>query len=229
VAPLSQLDGDGHPKRGGFLPPITLPRRMWAGGRLHFYAPIPIGAEAERRSTILRIDSKSGKSGALVFVTVQHEIWVDDQLAISEEQDIVYRDHPTQANVAQKTADLIGKPAEWSAPLTATAPLLFRYSALTMNAHRIHYDLPYATGVEHYPELVLQGPLAATLLADLAAAHSQRSIASFSFRGVSPILAGQSHKVCGTAVNGGADLWISDSAGRPCMTATASWRPREEA
>jgi 3-methylfumaryl-CoA hydratase len=224
VSPLSRLDVDGHAKRGNFLPPVALPRRMWAGGRLHFHAALPIAAEAERRSTILRIDGKTGKSGALVFVTVLHEILVDGALAISEEQDIVYRDNPIQGGVTPKPEARNESPADWSRPFVATPPLLLRYSALTMNAHRIHYDLPYATAAEHYADLVVHGPLAATLLVELATAHSPHAIAAFSFRGLAPILAGQSYMFNGAVTAGGTDLWVSDQAGRSCMTAQATWR-----
>jgi 3-methylfumaryl-CoA hydratase len=227
VAPLSRLDADGHPKRGSFLPPITLPRRMWAGGRLWFHAAVPIAAEAERRSTILRIDSKTGKTGALVFVTVRHEILVDGVLAITEEQDIVYRDNPAQGGVPSKPEDRHEATVDWSRPFAATPPLLFRYSALTMNAHRIHYDRPYATAVEHYPDLVVHGPLAATMLAGLATGQARNTLAAFSFRGLSPILAGVCHTLSGAVIEGGADLWISDPAGRTCMSATARWLEKE--
>jgi 3-methylfumaryl-CoA hydratase len=227
VSPLSQLDIDGHPKRGRFLPPIALPRRMWAGGRLRFHAPVPIAAEAERRSTIVRIDGKSGQSGPLIFVTLQHEILVDGVLAISEEQDIVYRDNPVQGGVTPRPEGRNQAPTDWSRPFAATPPLLFRYSALMMNAHRIHYDLLYATAVEHYPDLVVHGPLAATMLAELTTAHSPHALAAFSFRGLSPIVAGQSHTLSGSVTAGGADLWVSDPEGRICMTARTRWLERE--
>jgi 3-methylfumaryl-CoA hydratase len=197
---------------------------MWAGSRLLFHAALPIAAEAERRSTILRIDGKTGKSGALVFVTVQHEILVDGALAISEEQDIVYRDNPAQGEATPKPEAQNEAAADWSRSFVAAPPLLFRYSALTMNAHRIHYDLPYATAAEHYPDLVVHGPLVATMLAELATAHSPHALAAFSFRGLSPMLAGQSHTLCGAVTAGATDLWVSDSLGRRCMTAEARWK-----
>ena len=227
VSPLSKLDIDGHPKRGSFLPPISLPRRMWAGSRLLFHATLPIAAEAERRSTILRIDGKTGKSGALIFVTVRHEILVDGALAISEEQDIVYRDNPTHGNATPKLEARNEIAADWSRSFVATPPLLFRYSALTMNAHRIHYDLPYATALEHYPDLVVHGPLVATMLAEMVTTHAPYALAAFSFRGLSPILASQSHTLSGAVTTAGVDLWVSDPAGRICLTAQTRWLERE--
>ena len=160
----SNLGQDGHPVRGDFLPPIDHPRRMWAGGRVTFLAPVAIGAEFRRRTTIRAIEAKKG--GAMTVVTLGHEIFANDVLAIDEEQDLVFL--PITAPAA---ARLIDRPEpETSRSLTADPTLLFRFSALTFNAHRIHYDRDYARTVELYPEVVVHGPLQAMLLID----HAQR-------------------------------------------------------
>ena len=160
---LSESGRDGHAARGGFLPPVPLPRRMWAGSRFRFHAPLRVGVQALRRSTILKVEEKQGRSGPLCFVTVGHELIDGDTLCIAEEHDIVYREDPAPGAPAPAP-----QPApEGSAFHRVISPdpvLLFRYSALTFNGHRIHYDQPYATGVEGYPGLVVHGPLLATLL-----------------------------------------------------------------
>lgn len=181
--PAAALDRDGHPKRGGFLPPVELPRRMWAGGRLAFHAPLRVGANATRRSEIAKIETKTGKSGALVFVVVKHRIEADGVLSIEEEHDIVYRGMGggTVPSVAPPTG------AEIAKTITPDPTLLFRYSALTFNGHRIHYDQPYATKVEFYPGLVFHGPLTATLLMALAEELGGAKLARFTFRGVAPL------------------------------------------
>jgi 3-methylfumaryl-CoA hydratase len=184
--PAAALGPDGHPKRGGFLPPVELPRRMWAGGRLVFHAPLRVGVDATRHSRIEKVESKSGKSGALVFVTVAHRIEVDAALAIEEEHDIVYRDAPSPGAPPPKP---VAPPAgaTLSRTITPDPTLLFRYSALTFNGHRIHYDQPYATKVEGYPGLVFHGPLTATLLMALCEELGGAPLARFSFKGVAPL------------------------------------------
>ena len=153
------LGDDGHPARGGFLPPAHNRNRMWAGGRFEFYAPLKVGADATRVSTITNVQEKHGKTGSLLFVTVQHDYLQDDQLAIREEQDIVYRE-PTPPKAGSGDALARG---EWTEAVEPTPTLLFRYSAVTFNGHRIHYDYPYVTGTEGYSGLVVHGPLIATL------------------------------------------------------------------
>jgi 3-methylfumaryl-CoA hydratase len=184
--PRAALGPDGHPKRGGFLPPVERPRRMWAGGRLAFHAPLRVGAQAARHSEILKVETKPGKTGALVFVTVKHRIECDGALALEEEHDIVYRDAPAPDAPPPKA---IAPPegAELSRIVTPDATLLFRYSALTFNGHRIHYDRPYATKVEGYPGLVFHGPLTATLLMGLCEELGGAPLARFSFRGAAPL------------------------------------------
>ncbi|MET0208932.1 MAG: MaoC family dehydratase N-terminal domain-containing protein, partial [Burkholderiaceae bacterium] len=165
VTPQRELGEDGHARLGGFLPPVPLPRRMWAGGRLRFHHPLQVGDVVTRRSHIAGIDVKEGRSGALVFVVVRHEIANARGLAITEEHDIVYREAPRpDAPVPPPTA--APGDAEFSREITADAVMLFRYSALTFNGHRIHYDRSYVTEVEGYPGLIVHGPLIATLLMD---------------------------------------------------------------
>jgi len=224
VAPLAQVGPDGHPKRGGFLPPVELPRRMWAGGRLTFHAPLRSGNEATRTSTIANIEDKTGRSGRLVFVTVQHRYESGGVLCIEEEHDIVYRDAPQPGESAAKP---VAAPAgeTWSRTLTADAVMLFRYSALTFNGHRIHYDFPYVTQEEGYPGLIVHGPLIATLLVDLV--HRERpdaTVATFAFRAVRPTFAGNAFTLCGKPSDDGRsiELWAKDHDGYLTMQATAT-------
>ena len=223
VAPQAEVDSDGHPKRGGFLPPVPLPRRMWAGGRLTFHAPLKVGEQTTRTSTIVRVEDKTGRSGRLVFVTVRHAIEAAGIVKIEEEQDIVYRDAPR--------ADAVAPPPE-HAPLDAvwrrevdTGPvMLFRYSALTFNGHRIHYDRPYATEVEGYPDLVVHGPLVATLLIDLVARElPDATIRRFTFKAVRPAFAGRPLTLCGKPANDDktVELWAKDHEGYLIMRASA--------
>ncbi len=181
------LDIDGHPQRGGFMPPIPYPRRMFAGSRLRVHQPLTIGQPATREGRIADVVLKSGKSGALAFVTVAYRFVQDGMLCLEEEQDIVYRE--PGARVPAPT------PVPWP-PLTPGAVahvvqpdsrLLFRFSALTFNAHRIHYDRAFATDVEGYPGLVVHGPLTAVLLLELVRRSAPRAISGFSFRGLAPI------------------------------------------
>lgn len=190
-APVDALGEDGHPAKGSFLPPIPLPRRMWAASEVEFFTPIVVGASIERLSTIAAIEQKHGRSGPLVFVEIDHLTRADGVDAVCERQTLVYRDaSPPMALPATGNADL----SDW--PVTRTihpeAPLLFRYSALTFNSHRVHYDLLYARDVEGYPGLVVQGPLMASLLMKLALEQAGgKPLARFTFRGMSPAFAGQ--------------------------------------
>jgi 3-methylfumaryl-CoA hydratase len=207
---------DGHARRGGFLPPAALPRRMWAGGRLLFHRPLRLGEEVRRQSTILSIEEKEGRSGALIFVTVRHEIGDRDGPAIDEEQDLVYR--------AASTADAPATAADASPGEAWVDPdpvLLFRYSALTMNSHRIHYDVPYVTGEEGYPGLVVHGPLQATLLARHAEHRLGGRLTRFRFRGAAPAFADRRLHIHAAARDDGLDLWTSQG-GQKVMTAVAA-------
>ena len=216
----SQIGADGHPKRGGFMPPVELPRRMWAGGRLRFGAPLRVGDSIRRTSTIADVSAKHGRTGSLVFVLVKHEIESSSGGRISEEQDIVFRDMPSRGDAPplQKAAPL---DAAWRRDIAPDPVLLFRFSALTFNGHRIHYDRSYATEAEFYPGLVVHGPLIATLLADLARRNNDRALSSFDFRAVSPLFDTAPFAVCGAPTDGGARLWAQNSSGGLAMEAEA--------
>lgn len=225
AARQSELGPDGHPRRGGFLPPVHhLPRRMWAGGRFRFLGPLCVGTQAERRSTIRSIKSTAGKSGPLVFVTVEHRVGLQGQGAlVTEEHDIVYRSAESAAATAgfPKTPSLVPR---WERSLIPDEVLLFRYSALTFNGHRIHYDQPYVTGEEHYPGLIVHGPLMATLLIDLLAGHVKpHAIREFSFRSMSPLFSGNRLDLHATEPDddGRCTLWASTDENRLIMQAEA--------
>jgi len=225
LAPTRDLGPDGHPRRGGFLPPVALPRRMWAGGRLEFRRPLRVGDAIERTSTIASVDVKHGRSGPLVFVLVRHEIAAAGRVAIVEEHDIVYREAPRAGDPpsARKPAP---SDAAWRRDVAADDVLLFRYSALTFNGHRIHYDRRYVTTVEGYPGLIVHGPLLATLLADLARDHvAPAELATFSFRAVAPLYDIAPFAICGRRdADGTAQLWAQDADGNLAMEASATVR-----
>ncbi|HRK23402.1 MAG TPA: MaoC family dehydratase N-terminal domain-containing protein [Beijerinckiaceae bacterium] len=220
ISPLAQAGPDGHPARGGFLPPVPLPRRMWAGSRLTFLRPLRIGESVDKLSRVTKIEHKSGRSGELVFVTVRHEFGGAAGPAIEEEHDIVYRGAAVPGAPAPAP---VPAPAhsEWRRPIHPDAVLLFRYSALTFNSHRIHYDLDYVTKVEGYPGLIVHGPLIATLLLDgLRRAHPGKRVTAFSFRAIAPTFHIDEFAVCGQLTGGRAQLW-ADKAGALTMDATA--------
>jgi len=227
VARRSALGVDGHPRRGGFLPPIELPRRMWAGSRIRYLADLPVEGQATRRSRILKIENKSGKRGALSFVTVQHTISCDGTTCISEEQDIVYREAtpPGAVAAAAPPQRYDGVPL-WSRNFKPDTTLLFRYSALTSNGHRIHYDQAYARDEEGYPDLVVHGPLTATLLQQFALEHGGgRPLARFDFRGVAPLFVGRGFQLEGQQGEDGAlAVWARGPDGELAMSATAAFR-----
>lgn len=221
----SGLGADGHPKRGGFLPPVPLPRRMWAGGRLSYDKPLTLGGEAVRESTIRKVESKSGRAGNLVFVTVGHTIACDGVLCIREEQDIVYREAAAPGTKAPAPS-AAPTDATWSEDVGPDTVLLFRYSALTSNGHRIHYDQEYARREENYPDLVVHGPLTATLLQGFAARHAGKPLRTFEFRGMSPLFVSSSFKLEGKMAEGGApvlDLWARGPNGELAMRASAGF------
>ncbi len=187
AARQSELGSDGHPRRGGFLPPVSLPRRMWAGGRLTMTGALRVGEIARRESRIVSVEAKRGRSGDLVFVTVAHRISGGQGLVVEEEQDIVYRAPPAPDAPSPQPGQATGDPV-WHREIRPDPVLLFRYSALTFNGHRIHYDQPYVTQVEGYAGLVVHGPLVATLLLDLVGREApDRQLAHFSFRARSPL------------------------------------------
>ena len=223
TVPMHEIGEDGHPARGGFLPPVPLPRRMWAGGRLAFHAPLHIGDEVERVSTVKSISVKEGKSGTLCFVLVEHRCSTKRGLALVEEHDIVYRGAETGGDNAPAKPDDLPK-ADVTRGMDATPALLFRYSALTFNGHRIHYDRDYVTKVEGYPGLIVHGPLQATLLVDLASTmQPKKSLSKFSFRAVKPLFDGGPFSVNG-AMNDDkhAKLWTASANGAH-MLADADW------
>lgn len=222
LARQSELGDDGHPRRGGFLPPVPLPRRMWAGGRLQWHHPLRVGDEIVRTSRIAAIDAKAGRTGTLVFVTVRHEVSNAQGLALSEEHDIVYRDAPQPGAPAPSPQ----KPAEatqFSREIVPDPVLLFRYSALTFNGHRIHYDRSYVTDVEGYPGLIVHGPLIATLLVDLLRREKpDATLKRFSFTAVRPTFDIHRFRVCGRSdTPGEIKLWAQDHEGWLTMRAEA--------
>jgi 3-methylfumaryl-CoA hydratase len=211
----SEIGADGHPKRGGFLPPIELPRRMWAGSRIAWHGPIRIGARIANRSTIKAIERKLGASGEMVFLTVAQEISADGKLAVTEERDVVFRAAPKVGESAKAGASERREP-EYARTLTPDETQLFRFSAITFNAHRIHYDRDYTTKVEGYPGLVVQGPYTAMLLMDhYLRHHPQARVKSFAFRARAPHFEGRPLKLCAE----GSELWSEDDSGATGMTA----------
>jgi 3-methylfumaryl-CoA hydratase len=222
-APHSQLGPDGHPRRGGFLPPVELPRRMWAGGRLTFGAPLRIGDSIRRVSTIADVNVKHGRTGPLVFVLVRHEIAGSSGGSLTEEHDIVYRDMPAPGD-APPAPQPAPEGAIWRRGIAPDPVLLFRYSALTFNGHRIHYDRSYVTEVEGYPGLIVHGPLIATLLADLARRNESRAMTAFRFRAMSPLFDIAPFSVCGAPDGEGkARLWAQNATGGLAMEAEATF------
>jgi len=223
VAPMAALGSDGHPSRGGFLPPVPLPRRMWAGGKLTFHDTIRVGDEVTRHSRIADVTLKQGSSGALCFVTVAHEITTPRGTAISERQDIVYRDAAGAAPASATPPDAPA-PGQHHRSHMADPVLLFRYSALTFNGHRIHYDRDYVTKVEGYPGLVFHGPLQAALLVNFAAElKGGAGPATVDYRGVAPLFDGAAFSLNADDAAGGLSLWTANAAGQPTMKATAAW------
>jgi len=224
LVPMAEVGPDGHPRRGGFLPPVPLDRRMWAGGRLVFHRDLRVGEAIRQRSEILKVADKEGKAGRMVFVTIRHEVSSERGLAIEEEQDIVYVAMPESwvppAPVPEPTE------LAWSERVAMDTVLLFRFSALTFNGHRIHYDLPYATGVEKYPGLVVHGPLQAMLLMDAAKRHHPcRRPARFTFRGVRPLFHFETVRIMGRpGPDGGHDLFAANGDGAVTMQAAVHWR-----
>jgi 3-methylfumaryl-CoA hydratase len=219
----SELGPDGHPARGGFLPPVQLPRRMWAGSRIAFHQPLRVGDAILRTSSIASVNHKEGRTGPLMFVVVRHEIASAGGLAITDEHDIVYRDHPQPAQVAPDPPAAPGD-AAWERTIHPDDVLLFRYSALTFNCHRIHYDRRYATEVEGYPGLVVHGPLIATLLVDLLRRHrTEAQVVRFEFRAVSPLFDTAPFAVCGAPLDQNTvRLWAKNLSGGLAMDATAT-------
>jgi 3-methylfumaryl-CoA hydratase len=249
----AELGADGHPARGPFLPPIPGRRRMWAGGRLRLAAPIPVGAQLSARSSVAAVSVRSGRRGELAFVTVRHEFSVDDAPAGVEEQDIVYRSEPDQTAPRRTTPEIPGTPAApeppepprtpaapeppetpgtpaapdssgaWRAELATDPVLLFRFSALTYNGHRIHYDRSYATQVEGYPDLVVHGPLLALLALELPRVHAPgRAVRSFGYRLVRPAFVPATMVSEARPEGATVELTVAAKGAPPSLTATAT-------
>ena len=220
TARTDELGPDGHPARGGFLPPVPLSNRMWAGGRIDFLAPLPIGAAIEKRSRVQSIEHKHGRSGDLVFVTVLHEVLAAGTCCLREEHDIVYRNPVAPGLVPVSAA---GQPAtEHQRAWQPDSAQLFRYSALTFNGHRIHYDADYCRQVEGYDNLVIHGPLIATMLAGLAEEMGGGALKRFAYRALNPALLGTQLMLNARRDRGGWALWTTLASGRVGMQAEAS-------
>ena len=224
----SEIGADGHARRGGFLPPVPLPRRMWAGSQFEFRAPVRVGDAVERTSTIADVASKEGRTGRLVFVKVRHEVRCNGAAdpAIVEFHDIVYREakRPNDVEPPPQRAD---SGAAWQREIVPDDVLLFRYSALTFNGHRIHYDRKYVTEVEGYPGLIVHGPLIATLLMDLVRRNAPHAdVATFRFKAVRPTFDLNPFRVNGQLQDDGRTikLWAQDHEGWLTMDAVATLR-----
>jgi len=223
AAPHSELGREGHARPGGFLPPVPLPRRMFAGGRFGFHAPLLIGQTARRVGTVTAVEEKQGRSGRLVFVTIRYEVSTDGIPVLTEEQDLVYREAAAGPEVPEPGAEPIPE-AAWTRTVTPNEVMLFRFSALTFNAHRIHYDHPYVTQVEGYPHLIVHGPLTALLLAHLARQRGPGRLVRFAFRGRAPLFADGPFALLGeleTETRAVLSAWSHDR--RRAMTAEAEF------
>lgn len=221
TVPTAALGPDGHPARGGFLPPVPLPRRMWAGGAFTFHGDLRVGDNVKRLSRITDVVQKEGRTGTLCFVTVEHRIEAGGGLVLEERQDIVYRDLDTAVGTAKQPPT--AEPGTHQRPMRAEAPLLFRYSALTFNGHRIHYDRRYVTEVEGYPGLIVHGPMQAALLCNYATELRGAPPKRFSFRGLSPLFDDDAFALHASEEGAGLRLWTAKQNGPLCMTAEAYW------
>lgn len=220
--PSDEIGTDGHPDLGDFLPPIALPRRMWGGSRMRFHRPLVAGRDAQKISRVVAVDLKEGRTGQLGIVRVAHDILQDDELCLSEEQDIVYRQAASGPSSQAGGSDC----PEGATHCQVVAPnpvMLFRYSALTYNAHRIHYDRDYATRIEGYGGLVVHGPLSASLLAHFARRIAKKPLKSFSFKGISPLLDNGAFILEGKEFGETLDLWVRQPQGGQAMQASATF------
>ena len=226
LAAQSDIGPDGHARRGGFMPPVPLPRRMWAGSDFEFHAPLRIGDALSRTSTLIDVKEKSGRSGSLIFVRVRHEIRRngDSEVALTEHHNIVYRAAAEPGDVAPPP-QVAPKESAWQRTIVPDDVLLFRYSALTFNGHRIHYDRKYVTEVEGYPGLIVHGPLIATLLMDLLRRQQPEArVLRFEFKAVRPTFDTHPFSVHGQPSSDGrtVHLWGRDHEGWLTMDATAT-------
>ena len=221
LVPTSELAADGHPVKGGFLPPVPLPRRMWAGGSIEVFSELTLGQHIRRVSTVDDVQHKTGRSGDLVFVTLRDELFAGQQLMLRERRDLVYRGaSKSGSSTPQSPPQAAPRPSQWSRTMEATPPLLFRYSALTFNSHRIHYDKDYAVTKEGYADLVVQGPLCATLLLQqLGISSGGARVRRFNYTGVKPLMANTEFSLQGCIEEEAGDdgvrahVWILDAGG----------------
>lgn len=219
TALASQLGADGHTQLGISMPPFPLPRRMWAGGLIEWHSPLLLGSDATKESKILNITEKEGRTGSLIFATVEHRVSQNQKLCIREEHNIVYREAAKQsATVEPEAAD---QGSDFQANWKPTEVTLFRYSALTFNSHRIHYDLDYTRDVEGYPGLVIHGPLLATLMLDLAKANA-RPVNKFEYRAKSPVTLPHGLTTHGKVSGSETRLWVAHENGALAMQGTLS-------
>lgn len=222
TTPASDLGPDGHPRRGGFLPPVALPRRMWAGGRIEFRRALKVGEALKRDSEVIAVEPKQGKSGKLLFVTVRHTVSGAGDVAVIEEHDIVYRE-AAKAGEPPPQARPSPQHAAWRRELVAGPVMLFRFSALIFNAHRIHYDIDYCRDEEQYPGLIVHGPLQTVLMLDLCRRNETRPVKRLDYRALHPVFHTERFTVNGEPSADGtkAELWIANAAGSYAMAGTA--------
>lgn len=224
TAPRRNIDRDGHPKRGDFLPPVDLPRRMFAGGRLVFRHALTLGEPAELIQRVAKIDEKTGRSGRLVVVTVAYLYRQGAQTAIEEERDFVYLEPaPSRSQIAPEERPVAVPDAPWRLDITPDPVLLFRFSALTFNSHRIHYDARYAHDEEGYRRLVVHGPLTALLLGETIRRNADRMLADFHFRASNPLFEGEEIRIRGAAEGQRASVTAFTPDGKPAIIAEASF------
>ncbi len=221
IAPTQGLGEDGHPKRGEFLPPVPLPRRMWAAGRIEFSGDLHVGETVRRISRIGDVSVKAGRTGTLCFVTVDHAIEARGRTILTERQDIVYRG--AEAGAAPAKAPQPAPAGTYRETFDPSPVVLFRYSAVTFNGHRIHYDRPYATEAEGYPGLVVHGPLQATLLINFAAKIKGSRPTQFAFRSQSPLFDGRPMTLHAEEADEKLKLWAAVEGGPVAMSAEAQW------
>jgi 3-methylfumaryl-CoA hydratase len=226
TAPASTLGRDGHPARGGFLPPVTLERRMWAGGRLWFHHDLRIGDAVVRTSQITSVERKNGRAGPMVLVTVRHTVTGPAGVAVEEDHDIVYVTPPP--SYVAPSSDPLPTGLAWREDQPVDPVLLFRFSALTFNAHRIHYDRPYATQVEHYPGLVVHGPLQALVLLQAARRHRAADrVAAFGYRARRPLFDFDTWVVAARESEGETEVFSANGEADVAMRGTVTWRPAD--
>ena len=221
----SELGEDGHPREGHFLPPIPHRRRMFAGGRLTMETPLRIGAHVERESKVTQTTVKHGRTGSLLFATIEHVYRQGDEIWLTEQQDLVYRSGGSTTATFKQTTEPLALPEHtWSRRLETTASLLFRFSALSSNAHRIHYDYPYATQVEGFPALVVHGPLLAIQMAELIRENvPDRRIRVFEFRLLQPVFLGDAVAVQGQSDGNLARVSVVSGHGTEHAAAQVEW------